>query len=65
MPQWNAFSIRKKLTVTSFLQTLLAAVLLLAVSAWMLNDSGRRALQSKGATLAALCAESTKAAVQF
>jgi methyl-accepting chemotaxis protein len=65
MPQWNDFSIRKRLTLTSFLQTLLVTALLLVVSAWMLNDAGRRALRSKGASLAALCAESTKAAVQF
>ena len=65
MPQWNTFSIRKKLTLTSFLQTLLVTALLVSVAAWMLNDAGRRALKSKGATLAALCAESTKAAVQF
>jgi methyl-accepting chemotaxis protein len=65
MLHWNAFSIRKKLTVTNFLQTLLVTLLLVTVSGWMLDDSGQRALKSKGATLAALCAESTKAAVQF
>jgi len=65
MPNWNTFSIRKKLTITNFLQTVLVTLVLVAVAAWMLNDFGRRALNSKGATLAALCAESTKAAVQF
>jgi len=65
MPHWNAFSIRKKLALTTFLQTLLATLLLVAVSAWMLNDSGSRALRAKGAILAAFGAESAKAAVQF
>ena len=65
MPKWNAFSIRKKLTITNFLQTLLVTLILVLVSTWMLNDSSRRALNSKGAVLATLCAESTKAAVQF
>jgi methyl-accepting chemotaxis protein len=65
MQNWHSFSIRKKLTVTNFLQTVLVTAVLVAVSGWMLNDSGRRALKSKGAALAALCAESTKAAVQF
>jgi methyl-accepting chemotaxis protein len=65
MPNWNTFSIRKKLTITNFLQTMLVTLVLVAVSGWMLDDSGRRALSTKGAALAALCAESTKAAVQF
>ncbi|MDR3670839.1 MAG: HAMP domain-containing methyl-accepting chemotaxis protein [Holophaga sp.] len=65
MPNWNTLSIRKKLTLTNFLQTVLVTLVLVAVSGWMLNDSGQRALQSKGAILAALYAESTKAAVQF
>jgi methyl-accepting chemotaxis protein len=65
MPHWNALSIRKKLTVSTFLQTLLATLALVAISSWMLDETGLKDLQSKGATLAALSAQSAQAAVQF
>jgi len=65
MLQWHTYSIRKKLTVSSFLQILLVAAILVALSGWMLSEAGRKELQFKGATLAALNAESAKAAVQF
>jgi len=65
MLHWNALSIRKKLTLTNFLQTLLVILALLAASSWMLNDFGRQDLRSKGSTLSLLTSESAKAAVQF
>jgi len=65
MLQWNTLSIRKKLGLTNFLQTVLVTLLLVAVAAWQLNDAGRNNLQAKGATLAAQGAEAAKAAVQF
>jgi methyl-accepting chemotaxis protein len=65
MQQWHTLSIRRKLMFSTFLLTCLATLALVAVSSWMFGQSSRRALRSKGATLAALSAESAKAAVQF
>jgi methyl-accepting chemotaxis protein len=65
MLSWNTFSIRKKLTLSNFFQTLLVTLALLATSSWMLTQAGRKDMASKGGALAALSAESAKAAVQF
>ena len=65
MLQWNKLSIRRKLSSSGFLQTLLATLILASVAGWLLNGAGRRDLQAKAATLAAQGAEAAKAAVQF
>jgi methyl-accepting chemotaxis protein len=65
MLNWNKLSIKKKLGLSNFLQTVLVTLLLVTLSGWLLNDAGRKDLQAKGATLAAQGAEAAKAAVQF
>ena len=65
MLHWNMLSIRRKLTFSWFGQTLLATLILVATSSWMMKSFGRKDIQFKGATLAALGAEGAKAAVQF
>ena len=61
----NQWSIRKKLALTNFFQTLAATLALVCAASWMMSLSGRRDLQFKGATLVALASASAKAAVQF
>jgi len=65
MTQWDDLSIRRKLGLTNFLQTVLVTLLLVAVAGWLISDAGHRHLRAKGATLAAQEAEAAKAAVQF
>ena len=66
MLTWNGLTIRKKLILTNFLQTLVATLALVLTFGWMLSNSGQHEdLKSKGTTLATLTAESAKAAVQF
>ena len=65
MLRWNTLSIRKKLTISNFVQTAVVTVVLVVVAAILLNGLGRKDLHLKGATLAALSAEASKAAVQF
>jgi len=66
MLTWSALSIRKKLILANFLQTLVATLVLVGTFFWMVSNSGQSDdLKSKGATLATLAAEGAKAAVQF
>jgi methyl-accepting chemotaxis protein len=65
MLKWNSLSIRRKLTVTNFLQTFLATLALVVTSSWMMVEFGRNDLQFKGKTVASLVCDSGKAAVQF
>ena len=44
MQHWSSFSIRKKLTVTNFLQTVLVTLVLVAASGWMLPGATRAIL---------------------